>query len=528
MFMLNGSPYPLGIPRVGNVTPFTYRSGATYLEILETMSSYIKDTLLPAIDSTIDTTAQEFVDSYQTFAEAIAAQITVINNKSGGMDIQRLTLGVDPFNVSIDPLWPSNLPVAFALTQDASGIRTVTKASNIDGAIVVATGADAVTEFTLVPQGNGRWYVSQIPTTKAGLDAAINSLFTPFSTSITERLNDQDDTVSEGLASVQQKLDVALPMKAAKTVVDEIGRIYTTAPIDVVYIGDSYFVGYQDGVAARVRDIPLRVTDLLNAQGMNTYRTHNYADAAQGYIAGSVANDYTAQVTRAIADPTIDNCRLIVIGGGRNDANRDGVKAKAVELYKRLQAKWPNARIIVAPMWSREQFKSPQRRAFSSIFEAARECGVVYDVNSLWINSFTAEELWAGTSVLHPRETLTQNFANAIYSMIQGGTMPAQTVDLEMRGSNGISAGVTTLDGFTVSLSAQHSVGATFGTDYIIGTIRYPVLRPGDVNQYVPGYAQSGADIKLWTIGANGNIGLTSGTAGAGLAGVAGTYPLGM
>jgi hypothetical protein len=202
--------FPFRIGPINNITPFTYRDGVTYLEILYKLRDYINDTLRPEFDGEMERIIEEFnagienaeatittakngwqaafdalelavnadiaafesetnatvaanlasiQAAHDTFVDDITALVELINNKSGPIDIQRATLTNNTYQVAVDPLWPTNQPVSFALTQDATGGRTVVLAGNITGTLDLDPKANSVTEFTLIPNGNGTWRI---------------------------------------------------------------------------------------------------------------------------------------------------------------------------------------------------------------------------------------------------------------------------------------------------------------------------------------------------------------------------------
>jgi hypothetical protein len=214
------SGYAFSRQPLSNVTPFTYRDGATFLNILYGIIKFINEDHIPEVNNLIDevekivndgaesmneqllaavnafnasfneakaefdsdyaaATAnfQGIVDAQKADAEAALAAaiadfvanvaettaefqaiVEIINNKSGPIDIQRATL-TGPYTLTIDPAWPTNQPLRFALKQDATGNRVVTLSANITGPLLLKPQPNAVTEFNLIPKGDGNWQV---------------------------------------------------------------------------------------------------------------------------------------------------------------------------------------------------------------------------------------------------------------------------------------------------------------------------------------------------------------------------------
>ena len=74
------TPTPIeGFPRrdrpYGNVQPFTYRDGATYLEVLEGMRSWLRHTFVPHIDSEMSEIVTSWDAQIEAFVAAVNAEI---------------------------------------------------------------------------------------------------------------------------------------------------------------------------------------------------------------------------------------------------------------------------------------------------------------------------------------------------------------------------------------------------------------------------------------------------------------------
>lgn len=194
---------------VNNITPFTYSDGTTYLEILNAMERYIKRELVPSLDkeftdfvadlnsviyaleNSMDIEREKIQGVYNTFTQLIRDQVEVINNKTGAIDIQQIRL-TGTRTIAIDPTWPTNQPVEFVVTQDATGNRSITFSSDIRGTVTLDKTANAVTRFTLYPDGTGAWFAVQTPNTLGELDARITATVKPLQESVTKSLADGD------------------------------------------------------------------------------------------------------------------------------------------------------------------------------------------------------------------------------------------------------------------------------------------------------------------------------------------------
>ena len=75
--------FPIGANRYSNITPFTYQDGLTYIEKLEQLGRYIRDTLVPHVDSQyerlVEAWEQERLALVEQVNEALADQAANVN-----------------------------------------------------------------------------------------------------------------------------------------------------------------------------------------------------------------------------------------------------------------------------------------------------------------------------------------------------------------------------------------------------------------------------------------------------------------
>jgi len=177
---------PFRIGPLNNIQPFTYRDGTSHVELLEKLRVYINDVLrvqyneeldsiVTDVNTLLDAQDTDFTGRFDTFVTQINALVASINNKTGPVSIQRATL-TGPYTITIDPLWPTDHVVEFRLTQDAVGGRTVSNGAGVAGFLTVNTAPNGVTDFDLVPVGDGTWNIRQ--TTQQISDAIAGKLDT--------------------------------------------------------------------------------------------------------------------------------------------------------------------------------------------------------------------------------------------------------------------------------------------------------------------------------------------------------------
>lgn len=179
---------PITFPRVpvNNITPFTYRDGWTFLELIEKFREYINSGLVPQVNEAIESLIENYSDAlneliaqgnlkleeledlYNSFVDAVASEnnefknliqslVDSINNRSGMIDVRHVDLSLAGSNVvNIDPTWPNNLPIVYRFTQGSApvdlvvgnGVASVPHINRLPG---------AVTEVTFIPNGSGEF-----------------------------------------------------------------------------------------------------------------------------------------------------------------------------------------------------------------------------------------------------------------------------------------------------------------------------------------------------------------------------------
>jgi len=164
---------------LSNITPFTYRDGLTFAEMLSDLKDYMVETMYPDFsaeleriieefnagikeaDDAVVSTVEQFDEIHTAFTQAVAAQIAGINERTGPVNTQARTLTA-PYSVVTDVQWPGTHPVNFELTQDDTGGYAATLSPDIDGSISTNLAPNGVTRFTLYKnQVTGRWFAKQ-------------------------------------------------------------------------------------------------------------------------------------------------------------------------------------------------------------------------------------------------------------------------------------------------------------------------------------------------------------------------------
>lgn len=150
---------------INGITPFTYRDGRTFLEVLEELRSQVNADLIPGLNDMIDTLVEQLNESNTDFAGQVnivfsdlEALIDSINNRVGGPEVQHITLTSDQ-ELVIDPFIPTNHVITYDVKN--TGNYQLTLPPNVSGSLYTVPGVDAITRFTLTPVGDGQYTLQQ-------------------------------------------------------------------------------------------------------------------------------------------------------------------------------------------------------------------------------------------------------------------------------------------------------------------------------------------------------------------------------
>ena len=177
----------------------------------------------------------------------------------------------------------------------------------------------------------------------------------------------------------------------------------------IVTFGDSY------ATAENTKNWAYRLAQKLG------WTLHNYAVAGAGYLAPNAT--YMSEFNTAKADTSYNHSdvSLVVIGGSRNtnDGYRETLKTAAQELFQKVSAEYPNARIIAIPLlWDKTPVSGYWRYNAASIAEAAILTGVE-SIPWAWTWNLGRENAFNGTDI-HPNETGAGIIVNYIMRYMLG------------------------------------------------------------------------------------------------------------
>jgi len=296
---LNYTPTP-----ITNISPLTYRDGATFLEYLETIKQYINDTLVPDSDA------------------MIANAITSVNDVKADWDAKYTEI-------------MNNLAAQIALLNESAVTGMVGTGTVHDGIVALIDSA-----------------VDTIATTlRAETTTATSTLDTTLRAKI---LADITAAKTELYAAI-----TALEARLTKDVVRDWIRAgletSVTNPFRIVFTGDSHTQGGD-------RNYNVRLADLLTTEVMGTAQgsgsttgnagagVHTWSAAWPGQVSG---NYVSSGVVNNVA---VINPELVFHMIGTNDfINQTAPATYKANVLKALNDIWavaPNARQVLITVWS--------------------------------------------------------------------------------------------------------------------------------------------------------------------------------
>lgn len=177
----------------------------------------------------------------------------------------------------------------------------------------------------------------------------------------------------------------------------------------VVTFGDSY------ATAENNKNWTYRLAQKLG------WTLHNYAVAGAGYLAPNAT--YMSEFNTAKADTSYNHgdVSLVVIGGSRNtnDGYSGNLKTAAQALFQKVNAEYPNARIIAIPLlWDKTPVSGYWRYNAASVDEAAILTGVE-SIPWAWTWNLGRENAFNSTDI-HPNETGAGIIVNYIMRYLLG------------------------------------------------------------------------------------------------------------
>ena len=343
-------PYDAPFTPVPNITPFTYRDGATLLKKLENLKRYINRDLVPFVNT-----------NYSDLAEAFETQVNLLLQQVNEAVDEVVNSGV----VVQDPVVAGILANPASLTRVALNNILASYYTESEADVKFHTKAQQVTDLEAINTALGNIWTK----TQADVRYVLGTDY------------DADQTTLDG------RLD---PIEAL--VAPPSGRLSKTQ-LDLDYV-----TRFRDPVAVFIGSSNSHV-NYGWTQGLATKKGwihKNYSINGGSFSVPSHPDSFRSQLNNAIADPSFDNAKVeyLFVTDMSNDIRGNGsVFTQAVELFGIAQNNFPNARIIMIPVVfpfnTVHQTDLAIRTSVSKRYEEAMEASYAYDrveiIENTWL-----------------------------------------------------------------------------------------------------------------------------------------------
>lgn len=217
---------------------------------------------------------------------------------------------------------------------------------------------------------------------------------------------------------------------------------------------DGYLVTFGDSYADNTRE---RTWSYQLSTMFPELQWKNYAKAGAGFNVSGIPT-FAQQVANCVADTSVDKAKVkvAVCAGGRNDIlNYDTGLPKAREVVSAMEAAFPNAIIVIAPMlFDHATLNENGMNKYSGLFDGALSASlgnhrvVIADSAYVWCKSETS---WFPSGDIHPNATGAQVIAKYLYTACRDSYRGRQEYMVSMFGSMPVEFklqnGVITADG---------------------------------------------------------------------------------
>ena len=433
-----------------NTTPFTYRDGVTYLDILEEIKWKILNEIKPSIENMDKEVRDKFAIVQANFEELDKQWTEQLNN----LDPDDVRAKIDTLRADVESII-ANLGNTYATDAELESAR-----------LTITQSVESI-KNTLAGQ------IADEKSARESADSQITTSISDLQTDMTQRVNTTNSLVS------------ALTDNVRKSIL-ALGGNFLAADNEILFIGDSYGTGCQEGGVPYVKPIGDIVASEMSTPHQR-WIARNYCVDESGYVTVGKSRNFGGQFDQAVNDGV--NPKIVCIVGGRNDRGND-VFGPAYDLIMRIKTQFPGVKVVCFPLWSWEKLTHDYYVTLNSIVYAASVTGAIFDRGSLYLGVPHDQSQWSG---VHPSLTLTYFFARAITSLIDGGTLN-RTHRFKATGDQYATSywfsGVQHLDTVTINLSANLGTVAR----PVLGRIPTPVLCPNR-DLYLTGMGGGGRSI---------------------------------
>lgn len=447
-----------------NTTPFTYRDGITFLDILEEIKSKIVNEIIPSIGNLDEENKKQFDAIQSNFVELDKQWTEQLNNLDlNDVRAQIAATRLDTLRADVESM-VANLGNTYATDAELESARAT-----------ITQSVESI-KNTLAAQ------IADEKSARESADSQITTSISGLQNDMTQRVNTVNSSVNTLTDNIRKSI-LAL------------GGNFLAADNEILFIGDSYGTGCQEGGVPYVKPIGDIVASEMSTPHQK-WIARNYCVDESGYVTVGKSRNFGGQFDKAVNDGV--NPKIVCIIGGRNDRGND-VYGAAFDLIIRIKTQFPGVKVVCFPLWSWEKLTHDYYVTLTSIVRAASMTGAVFDGGSLYLGVPHAQSQWSG---VHPSLTIAYFFARAITSLIDGGTLN-RTHYFKAAGDQYTASywfsGVQHMDTVTINLSAN--LGSV--SSPVLGRLPTPVLYPNsDLYMFgLGGGGRSVAPLLFWIKG---------------------------
>jgi len=368
---------------ITNITPFTYRDGATYLEVLETLRAYLNGTLVPYINDNMAELGDEFAAQVNTLIDTINAQLSAQNDAvTAQLAAQNTSIqeAIDSVvNSSITVSDPVVLGIVNNINSESRKYLDTIYAKTVNG-----KGFDAVGNITIGKVDVGLENVDDTAdadkpvstATQTALDTKIDKFADPGHDALVFWNDSTNEYVPLTVESPLSLSADGVQIATATDLVPGVTRLatpdeVTAGTLDTVavtpaanaeysrwfakgdewykrlghkvgFVGDSYMTGYE--MADPTKRWPTKFCTQLGVT------ENNVAVGGTGYNNGGASN---MQAQASLLDV---DCTHVIVCGGINDAplgySDAQMQSYVTAVIANIRARIPNVPItVISPMW---------------------------------------------------------------------------------------------------------------------------------------------------------------------------------